>query len=370
MKKPGRRNAIKVTGKFLLAGFIPNFSLQVKKKSIDLPEVRNKIHDHFNSLLLSNKPYGAYGTGISDDTDLYASCDIAIARHIMGEDLVKSISKKQREEWINYINSYQQPEDGSYTDRFNHRKLHANGMTIGALGVLNGRQKYPVKLYNEFNTREKVIPWLEQINWSRQWGASHNFWGGIHCYSLSKRCDQDWLAAVFEWLNTNVDPDTGWWRKRVAHSDRHQPLGGSVHILPIYQHQDKIFPYPEKVIDSVLDLQLPNGRWLARKKDQDHVMHYLELDALYALKYMSELASGYKKDQLKISVNRYADLVYDYWNDPAQSWKEQHPHRILSLVGTFGLLQHHLSDRFRDSEKWSDIFSDIRLYDTAAVEVV
>ena len=30
-----------------------------------------------------------------------------------------------------------------------------------------------------------------------------------------------------------------------------------MHIIPIYQHHNVEFPFPERVIDSVLDLQLP-----------------------------------------------------------------------------------------------------------------
>ncbi len=47
-----------------------------------------------------------------------------------------------------------------------------------------------------------------------------------------------------------------------------------------------------------------------------------------------------------------------------------HPHRILAAVGTFGLLQTLLHDRFTDQVAWTDIFSDIALYDTGSVEVL
>jgi hypothetical protein len=40
----------------------------------------------------------------------------------------------------------------------------------------------------------------------------------------------------------------------------------------------------------------------------------------------------------------------------------------LAIVGIFGLLQKFLPDRFTDTIEWSDIFSDIKLYNTAAVE--
>lgn len=84
---------------------------------------------------------------------------------------------------------------------------------------------------------------------------------------------------------------------------------------------------------------------------------------------MSELAPGYRESEILESVNRYGDLVFDYWNNPLDIWKEIHPHRILSIVGTFGLLQQLIQDRFYDTVKWSDIFSDVKLYDTATVEV-
>ena len=364
-----RRRTIGILGQgSLTALFPPVFSLRRSYPSVNLTEVREQVCNHFESIRLPNQPYGAYGN--LGQTDLYASCDAAIARYIMGENLKKTLSPSQRREWVSYINSYQQPADGSYTERFNHSEFHANGMTVGALGILVGRQKYPVMLYEAFDTVKKVVPWLEQINWAKQWGASHLFWGGIHCYSLSKRCTSKWLDTVFRWLNRNLDEQTGWWRKGTVYTDRHQPLGGSVHILPLYQHHHREFPYPERVIDSTLALQLPNGRWLNRAKDQAHVMHYLELDALYALYYMSYQTEGYRKSDIIASVNKYADLVCAYWSNPVSGWEQQHPHRILSLVGTFGLLQKLLPERFEDQRTWSDIFSDLQLYNTAAVEAI
>ena len=366
-----RRSALKVIGKSTLLPVIGSFpAFHIRQPTVALSEVRKQVDGHFRSLLIKALPYGAYATGDAEKTDLYATCDVAITRHIMGEPLTKTLSTRHRQEWIAYINTYQQPEDGSYTERYGHAKLHANGMTIGALGVLGGRQKYAVKLYEAFDTVEKVGPWLEQINWAKQWGASHLFWGGIHCYSLSSECNLAWLDYVFRWLDRNLDEQNGWWRKGTPYTDRHQPLGGSVHILPLYQHHGRAFPYPERVIDSVLALQLPNGRWLNRAKDRDQVMHYLELDALYALSSMRRLAPEYREDDIVKAVNRYADLAHNYWNQPSPTWPKLHPHRILSMVGTFGLLQKLLPDRFVDPVAWTDIFSDIQLYNTAAVEAI
>jgi hypothetical protein len=188
---------------------------------------------------------------------------------------------------------------------------------------------------------------------------------------MSKRCTPEWLDTVIGWLDANVDPDTGWWRKGVPHSDRHQPLGGSVHILPIYEHHERPFPYPERVIDSVLALQLERGDWLDR--EGIHVFSYLDLDALYALHYMQTLVPEYRKADIDAALDRYAAGVeedmpkFRSWLKPGS---KLHPHAMLAAIGCFGLLQQFRPDDYPDTNTWTDIFTHKPFYDTAAVEVL
>lgn len=336
-----------------------------------LDEVRTFLLSYFESLQDTGGRYGAYRAGPRLRTDLYASLDVALMRAIMGENLL-ALPEKQRAEWTDHINSFaesthNQPITGCYGDTHGHSKLHANGMVIGALGVIGGKMRHPLTLYDGFNSPEKVAGWLETIDWARQWSASHLFWGGMHCFSFSARCTPEWFDAVFAWLNANVDEKTGWWRKGVPHSDRHQPLGGSVHIVPIYEHHGRAFPYPERVIDSVLAMQLPNGYWL--QHNGAPYVTYLELDALYAYRVMQTWAPNYRRDDVMKSVDRFGTCVIEYFNQKRDMIAAHHPHLVLGLVGTFGLLQHLQPDRFVDSVKWSDIFSDRQLYRTKEVEV-
>lgn len=338
---------------------------------LNLAEVRREVLAYCESIRDTVGPYGCYRAGPGKPPDSYAACDVAILRTIMGEDLTKTLSEAERRQWIDHINSFQQPEDGHYEARLGHSPLHGNGMTIGALGVLGGRQKFPVKLYEPFDTPDKVAQWLDTtVDWRAQWSGSHLFWGGMHCFSLSRACTPAWRERAFAWLDANLDPATGWWRKGVPHKDRHQPLGGSVHILPIYQHHARPFPLPERVIDSVLALQLPSGRWLQTKdKAKDaNVMDYLELDALYALRYMQSLRPAYRADDVRAAVDKYAALVCREWPKFKGTLFAGHPHRVLAAVSTFGLLQQFFPERFPDEAKWTDIFSDIRFYRTDAVE--
>lgn len=340
---------------------------------MNLPAVRNRVLEYLDSLRDEGGPFGCYRGGRGQRPDLYACTGIALMRAIMGEDLTLTLDAPQRRAWIEHINSYAdhrfgEATQGTYFDTFGHSSFHANGNVIGALSVLGGRQKFPVRLYDAFDSASKVGPWLEAIDWARQWPASHLLWGGMGCFSFSRACTPQWTEAVFAWLDANLDPQTGWWRRGVTPADRHQPLGGGSHIWPLYQHHERTFPFPERVIDGILALQLPNGRWNADEKrpGQGSPHHYLELDALYGLWLMQKWAPGYRRDGIARSVEGYADILTAHFATPQAL--ELHPHWMLSFVGSFGLLQRLHPGRFQDQVPWTDIFSDLRLRNVHDVE--
>lgn len=341
----------------------------------DLARVRSDLWAYCERLRDRDGRYGAYRAGSRLRCDLYASCDIAILRTVMGENLGATLTAAERVEWCDHINSFARHEfgcaaDGAYEDTLGHSPLHANGMVIGALGVLGGRQAYPVQLYACFDRPDTIGPWLDSLDWSRAWRTSHLFWGGVHCFSFSERAGAAWLQAVFAWLEANLDPASGWWRESVPHADRHQALGGAAHLLPLFEHHGRRFPYPERVIDSVLALQLPDGRWLHPhdRTERVHAMHYLELDALYALALMRKLAPDHRPDDIRSAARRYGDLVRRYYDAQAGELYSLHPHQVLAAAGVFGGLQQLLPDEFVDDVVWTDIFSDRRFYRTRDVE--
>jgi hypothetical protein len=53
---------------------------------------------------------------------------------------------------------------------------------------------------------------------------------------------------------------------------------------------------------------------------------------------------------------------------PAFLAKQPDLHVLLGAVGAFGLLQQLLPETFADDVRWTDIFSDPRLYPTMQVE--
>jgi len=341
---------------------------------LDLSIFRRDVTAWFESFHEISRGYGCYiptaeyGGGVSDDPrsgHFYSSADIAILRSIMGENFTTSLNAAQREQWCNYLNSFQMPGDGSYQILQHHSKLHANGTAVGAIGLLGGKMTYPVRLYDPFDTSEKVIPWLESaIDWSLLWSESHKFWGGVHCFSLSNRATEQWLYTVFTWLDANLDEKTGWWRKGTLHVDRHQALGGCAHILPLYQHHHREFPYPRQLVDSVLELQTAEGDWHQGAGG----LSYLDLDALYTYDFCRSSIGAYRSADIERSVTRFSEWFQGRFDQAQTHLRSSHPHIALCLVGTLGLLQRLAPEHYFDDRTWTDIFSDRSLYRTAEVE--
>jgi hypothetical protein len=301
------------------------------------------------------------------EADFYTLADWAILRTVMGEDL-RRLPETERQAWIGRMAGLQQPADGSFPCFDHHSALHANGTAVGAFGALGGRFRHPVRLYTPFATPDRLTARLDQaVDWSRLWTASHLFWGGVHCFALAPAADAAWQAAAFAWLDREADPVTGWWRRGVSHHDRHQPLGGAVHILPIYQHLGRRYPYIELMVDSTLALQRPEGHWL---DGNTAGTTYLDLDALYICALGQRWAPAHRPDAVAAAVRRNADLVLRRLDEvlAASLGDRCHVHWLLSLVGVLGLHRQLDPERFRDDRPWSDIFSDPALYQTAAVD--
>lgn len=332
---------------------------------LDLATVRPLFENFFESRRIQSGPYGQYKMRSTDTgPSYYASLDVALSRAIMGENLQTSLTEPQRTGWISHLQSYARP-DGTYSDTFGHNQLHANGMTIGALGVLSGKQLYPATpLYAPFNSPSEVAGYLtSSINWTSQWSESHKFWGGLHMYSQSSVATQEWKDSVFNWLDANVDSNTGWWRIGQQPSSNIQGLGGGAHIWPIYEQLGHEFPEPERVIDRILGMQVAGGRFGGNNSA------YIDLDALYGLKYMRTLSPNYRTAEINTAVQNFGQYLAGSINGFLTSSPTMHD--TLGKVGAFGLLNQLSPTLFPDSTgaQWTDIFTDKKLYQTAAVEV-
>ncbi len=66
------------------------------------------------------------------------------------------------------------------------------------------------------------------------------------------------LSLWFDWLDERVDPGAGLWGTQHG-APVHQALYGGYHQLLVYYHEDRSILYPERLVDSALSIQGPDG---------------------------------------------------------------------------------------------------------------
>ncbi len=305
----------------------------------DLDKLREVIREWYTELHEPGKPYGAYRLTKDKPADMYASADMAWSRWAMND---LQLTKKQRAEWIDFIQDQQNP-NGSYNHITGHCKTHAFCHATGALNMLGGKQRYAPKFLDKYRNVEGIDEWLDRIDWVHQWGASHDIWGAGVPLACSPQTPQEWRDKLFAWLDREASPKTGFWRKGVKPVSKLEFVGGAFHIWPIYAGRGRMIPYPKKVVDHILTLQRKSGSF-------DGVFHYGGMDCVWALVYVTENLP-YKRETIKKALARNADGIMELYNE--------RPHRFFidahgmeSRILTIAMLQQALPEKFKSAKPW------------------
>jgi hypothetical protein len=172
-----------------------------------------------------------------------------------------------------------------------HFKEHATAYATGALALLGSRPRFPFR-WAERITRSPAATerWLNSIWWDYVWVGSHQGGGVAAALHMTGAAPEEWFAWYLDWLDRECNPETGLWQRAFYNRFTTQPakhdMGGAAHFWWIYQHRGRPIPHPEKVIDSLLGLQLPSGLW-DRKPRKGDFPYCINCDAVNGLKLAS-----------------------------------------------------------------------------------
>jgi len=318
---------------------------------VDLDAVRTRTRRWYERLAAPGMPYGAYRLTPGRPPDMYASADIAWIRWMM-DDL--DLTTAQRQQWIQFIQAQQNVGDGTYRHITGHCPAHAFCHATGALNMLGGAHRYVPSFLDRYRKTAGIPEWLDHIDWVRQWGASHDIWGAGLPLACSADTPAAWRAALFQWLDHEVDPKTGFWRRDTPARSPLESLGGAFHIWPIYAAMRRPLPYPNKVIDHVLGLQQADGSF-------DRGFGYGNMDGVWVLQYLTSQVDYRRRAVVAALETNLRGLVQLYNQRPARFFADAHGTE--SRVATLAILRDGLPDRFRVSRPWRDPWHVRRLFE-------
>jgi hypothetical protein len=230
----------------------------------------------------AGQPYGIYRPALGQTPTLYASCNAALVRYIIGD---LKISAPERQQWIEHINSFQDPMTGKYP---NARFLHLFGTAIRALNALGGKPKYPPVFLREWDDQQATRKWMEKFDWKFPWEPSICI---LHVAAprATRQAEgakpgpmnldappvssapKDWLPGVLDWLDSRQDPKTGFWGPDRGASN-FDGMGATFHFLPLYEAANRPMLRRPEMVAAILAIQKSKyGTWGGVYADMDAV---------------------------------------------------------------------------------------------------
>ena len=214
---------------------------------------------------------------------LYASIYAVMIEGILG--VLNNRSKQERQEWADYLNSFQNPEDGLYYDpsllgdAYEHKgvwnegwgKHHLMGHMIIALARLGTTPKYPLKYLEKYFDQQYLISWMDSFDFANDvWTVSNYF---MNLYTVLEyvrdfigdlRADIS-IKTMTAWIITHQNPETGMWHtsewSELSHSEKLNVVRAAYHFYPLFEYERMPIPYSEKIVKNILPLQNSRGGW-------------------------------------------------------------------------------------------------------------
>ncbi len=316
----------------------------------DLDALADSVREWYDRLDTGRWP-GAYKWRESHtEPHLYASADVAWIRWMIGD--LDELDDESRRGWIAFLQSHQDPADGSYPPQRLHDRAHALAHVTVALNVLDGRHRHPIRFVEPLQRPGAVEPWLESLDWYWQWGGSCTLWGIGMTLLSSYSTPVEWEEDLFAWLDREVDPELGAWRR--DHPVRHPVdwIGGGFHIWTLYASQGRPLPHVERIIDLALSLQRPDG-------DFDRKFGCGVLDGVWALAVAGE-QTDYRRADVEAALRRSLQGLMDL---VGRDLFETGSHGMLSRIATIAILQRALPTDFTSERPWRSPWNEAALFE-------
>ncbi len=265
--------------------------------------------------------YSRIGPRFSSDQspDAYGCADAANILYTLAEF---PRGESERAAFIDQMNAFQSAATGEFSDGM-HSTMHTTAHVLGALELFEAGPLHELTFLKPFHSRESLFGFMEDhVDWDHPWVGSHDGAGIAAAMSLAGEASAQWVDWYIEWLDRNVDEQTGFWRAgriNPLHAEiqysRFANLAGSFHYHFNYHHFRRPFPHPDRVIDSCLEILEQDATALATTQ-----VAFAEIDWIFCLN-RSHRQSGYRTDDVRRALAEMARRVSSVLLDPA-TWEK------------------------------------------------
>lgn len=255
---------------------------------------------------------------------------------------------QERAGWVEALQGLQDPESGMYKEA-THHPIHTTAHCLAALELFDAGALHPITELDELRDPDKMVAFLDALNWKMPWTESHRGAGLYVSLVLSESVTLEWQERYFQWLWDETDPKTGYFRKDmvipVTHGETHSIfpyLAGSFHYLFNHEYARKPLHYPERMIDTSLDLYYDQTYPLGDR------FGFAEIDWVFCLTRPFRQC-GYRAVEIKTALTSFAEKYVDflYSVDPVTHDSFNDLHMLFGTVCALAELQTALPGMIR-----------------------
>ena len=201
---------------------------------------------------------------------------MALCFAILTMELYGKLRDAARPEWEQTLLASQDQDTGLFVDPLlsvrdlvptspgmDYLHHQTSYFALNALDALGHKPQCPLRFADPFRDREYLEDWLEGLDWSDPWKESN--WVMFIAAALYAMWQWEGepavahaLHALLDWLDGHQDPGTGFWGLQDGASLL-DSMAAAYHFLPFYFCMGRALHYPERMIESTLSLQQPDG---------------------------------------------------------------------------------------------------------------
>ena len=274
---------------------------------------------------------GAYARYLWQDEDTsrkmgvneYGCADAANILYIIGRFPTEP---QEREKWVSTMQKMQDMETGLFFEG-THHTLHTTAHVISALELFDTRPLYPLTALEKYLDKDALYDFLEHLDWEHKpWPQSHQGAGLFAALSVTRMATEEWQNWYFDWLHDKCDPAGGIsYGKKLGQDSLSHHLYGWFHYLFNHEYARRPIPYPEKLIDSCLDL------YYNHNEEMDYAFGgrcgFCEIDWVYALNRATR-QTPHRFYEAKDALRDFAGKFISYLNSVDETttddWNDLH----------------------------------------------
>lgn len=235
-----------------------------------------------------------------------------------------------------------QGEDGLFHE-MTHVPEHTTAHCIAALELFDAGVKAPCTALLHYKNIEDMQEMLAENARTGKYRGHYS--AGIYVIlNLTGEVSGDWNKAYFETLDKYADEVTGYWYtqkdQEFKNSIPHHCMGESFHYLFNYEASRMPIPYPDRLIDSCIELYDVPGLLPA---DFGKRARFFEMDWVYCLTRASR-QTPYRFWEIRERLEAFWESHYDYLTHA--DWEMDDTlndlHYLFGLVCTLAELQQTL----------------------------